>query len=288
MEGFFRYFYQDIGRVFKAFLDMIMSFFTFLNYLLNFPMRMEIIESYSEDFSTKEWIMLLIANILLVVIIVGVLILIGKIFKKIFRFRVPVKKYDELVKQVKVLQTDLIRANYEKDKLLAMKVAELGLDPDKETTDKLLESLYGQDGNLAEGEEENGEEKTEENQVFETNRNTFNSPVVDPSTSRFFRLTEVDNYYKTQYVAPEYEEMDLEEFCNRFRLFAASKLKLYYDISIIRFFVASMGAARIIILQGISGTGKTSLPYAFGKFVQKDTTVVSVQPAWRERSSLRK
>ena len=230
--------------------------------------------------------MLLIANILLVVIIVGVLILIGKIFKKIFRFRVPVKKYDELVKQVKVLQTDLIRANYEKDKLLAMKVAELGLDPDKETTDKLLESLYGQDGNLAEGEEENGEEKTEENQVFETNRNTFNSPVVDPSTSRFFRLTEVDNYYKTQYVAPEYEEMDLEEFCNRFRLFAASKLKLYYDISIIRFFVASMGAARIIILQGISGTGKTSLPYAFGKFVQKDTTVVSVQPAWRERTEL--
>ena len=286
MEGFFRYFYQDIGRVFKAFLDMIMSFFTFLNYLLNFPMRMEIIESYSENFSTKEWIMLLIANILLVVIIVGVLILIGKIFKKIFRFRVPVKKYDELVKQVKVLQTDLIRANYEKDKLLAMKVAELGLDPDKETTDKLLESLYGQDGNLAEGEEENGEEKTEENQLFKTNRNTFNSPVVDPSTSRFFRLTEVDNYYKTQYVAPEYEEMDLEEFCNRFRLFAASKLKLYYDISIIRFFVASMGAARIIILQGISGTGKTSLPYAFGKFVQKDTTVVSVQPAWRERTEL--
>jgi hypothetical protein len=53
-----------------------------------------------------------------------------------------------------------------------------------------------------------------------------------------------------------------------------------------RHFVASMGAARIIILQGISGTGKTSLPYAFGKFVQRDTTVVSVQPAWRERTEL--
>ena len=61
---------------------------------------------------------------------------------------------------------------------------------------------------------------------------------------------------------------------------------LYYDIDMIRFFIASMGAARIIILQGISGTGKTSLPYAFGKFVKKDTSVISVQPAWRERTEL--
>ena len=53
-----------------------------------------------------------------------------------------------------------------------------------------------------------------------------------------------------------------------------------------RYFVASLGTTRIIILQGISGTGKTSLPYAFGKFVQKDTTVVSVQPSWRERTEL--
>jgi 5-methylcytosine-specific restriction endonuclease McrBC GTP-binding regulatory subunit McrB len=54
----------------------------------------------------------------------------------------------------------------------------------------------------------------------------------------------------------------------------------------IRHFVASLGAVRIIILQGISGTGKTSLPYAFGKFVNNDSTVVSVQPAWRERTEL--
>ena len=54
----------------------------------------------------------------------------------------------------------------------------------------------------------------------------------------------------------------------------------------IRYFIAAMGTARIIILQGISGTGKTSLPYAFGKFVQSDTSVVPVQPSWRERTEL--
>ncbi|MBQ7499300.1 MAG: AAA family ATPase, partial [Clostridia bacterium] len=80
--------------------------------------------------------------------------------------------------------------------------------------------------------------------------------------------------------------MTLPQFCEQFRKFAASQLRLYYDLEMMRYFVASMGTARIIILQGISGTGKTSLPYAFGKFVQKDTTVVSVQPSWRERTEL--
>jgi len=118
-------------------------------------------------------------------------------------------------------------------------------------------------------------------------RREVDSPPIAPETSRFFRLTTVDNYYKTEYQEPVYDnEITLEEFCNRWRLFAASRLRLFYDISIMRFFVASMGASRMIILQGISGTGKTSLPYSFGKYVQLDTTVAAVQPAWRERTEL--
>ena len=40
------------------------------------------------------------------------------------------------------------------------------------------------------------------------------------------------------------------------------------------------------MLQGISGTGKTSLPYALGKFIENDSTIVSVQPSWRDRTEL--
>ena len=42
----------------------------------------------------------------------------------------------------------------------------------------------------------------------------------------------------------------------------------------------------MILLQGISGTGKTSLPYAMGKFFDNDATIVSVQPSWRDRTEL--
>ena len=282
MDNFFRYFYQDIGRIFRAFLEIFGAFFNFLNYLLNFPMRVKIIESYEGDFSVGEWIALIVANVALVGAAIALFILLGKLLRKIFRRYVPAKKYDEMVRQVRTLQRDLIRSNYEKDKLLAMRVAELGGSSEGLSTDDLLRGLSDEDEKPEE--EENGEK---EEFVADMSRNTIHSPCVDPQESRFFRLTSVDNFYKTSYVVPTYDnEITLEEFCIRFRKYAASQLHLYYDLDMMRYFIASLGTARIIILQGISGTGKTSLPYAFGKFVNNPTSVVSVQPAWRERTEL--
>lgn len=266
MDNFLRYFIQDIGKVFYAFLDIFSAIFEFFKLLLDFPGRMETIKANESEFTTVDWVLLLIANIALIVVIIILVVLLVKLFRRLFRFRVPVKKFEEMEKQVKNLQKELIRANYEKDKLLAMRVAELGGKP---------------------GEVELPEEEKEETPLENANRNTRNSPCVNPADSRFFRLTTVDNFYKTEYQAPVYDnEVTLEDFCHRFRMYAAGELHLYYEEKLIRHFVASFGAARIVILQGISGTGKTSLPYAFGKFVQKDSTVVSVQPAWRERTEL--
>ena len=275
MDNFLRYFFQDIGRVFRAFFDIFAAFFNFLNYLLNFPMRMDIIKQYEADFDTLDWVLLLIVNLALVAIIAVMIWGLYKLCKKIFRFRISPKQYDEMAKQVRQLQRDLLRANYEKDKLLSMKVAQLG----------------GNQFEVPTLDDEEEEKQEEEEQVEEfvpnENRNTFDSPCVDPAESRFFRLTSVDNYFKSQYVPPVYDnEITLEDFCKQFRMYSASQLRLYYDLDMIRYFIASLGTARIVILQGISGTGKTSLPYAFGKFVQKDTTVVSVQPSWRERTEL--
>ncbi len=277
MDNFFRYFYQDMGRVFRSLIEVFVAFFDFLYYTFNFKLRMDIIKAYDSDFSTTEWILMLVVNILFVALVVVMCILFAKLLRKIFRRYIPAKKYDEMVRQVRNLQRDLMRANYEKDKLLAMRMAELS------------GSSMPIDEAFDEASEEVSEEDTVEGVEFveNPNRNRFDSPCVDPQDSRFFRLTSVDNYYKTSYEAPPYEEnVTLPEFCDRFRRFASSKMGLYYDIDMIRFFIASMGAARIIILQGISGTGKTSLPYAFGKFVKKDTSVISVQPAWRERTEL--
>ena len=71
IQAFFRYFFQDIGNVFRSFVDMIVAIGNFLNFLLNFPMRMEIIKEYEKSFSTVEWVMLLVVNIVLLVLIVA-------------------------------------------------------------------------------------------------------------------------------------------------------------------------------------------------------------------------
>ena len=47
-----------------------------------------------------------------------------------------------------------------------------------------------------------------------------------------------------------------------------------------------MASTKLVILQGISGTGKTSLAYAWGKFLKHDSCVASVQPSWRDRTEL--
>jgi 5-methylcytosine-specific restriction endonuclease McrBC GTP-binding regulatory subunit McrB len=47
-----------------------------------------------------------------------------------------------------------------------------------------------------------------------------------------------------------------------------------------------MASSKILILEGISGTGKTSLPYSFSRFLCNPATMVSVQPSFRDRTEL--
>ena len=104
--------------------------------------------------------------------------------------------------------------------------------------------------------------------------------------SRFYMLSQTDRIMSEKEQTGFDEETDLEEFCERFRSFCASRLKLYYDIRDIRRFVASLAVSHIIIMQGMSGTGKTSLAYALGEFLGNRSVVVPIQPMWKERTDL--
>ena len=108
----------------------------------------------------------------------------------------------------------------------------------------------------------------------------------EDEASRFYMLTKIDKKMES-YVPPKYDDdISLEEFCIEFRKFSAGKLHLYYDIEDIRRFVASLAVTKLIILQGMSGTGKTSLAYAFGEFVDNEAVVIPIQPMWKERTDL--
>ena len=110
--------------------------------------------------------------------------------------------------------------------------------------------------------------------------------ILGEAVSRFYMLTQIDENMKT-YEEPEFDDdITLEKLCEKFRNFSASMLGLYYDIKDIRRFIAGLSVTHIMILQGMSGTGKTSLAYAFGQFLQNPTVVVPIQPMWKERTDL--
>ena len=101
----------------------------------------------------------------------------------------------------------------------------------------------------------------------------------------FPALERIDQEMKKNPPLP-YDRVTLEEFCNEFRNFSAGELGLYYSIEDIRKFISGLAVSHILILQGMSGTGKTSLAYAFGKFIERDSTIIPIQPMWKERTDL--
>ena len=109
---------------------------------------------------------------------------------------------------------------------------------------------------------------------------------VEESGERFYMLSTIDSNEKS-YMRASYDKgITLKELCDNFRNYAASNHGLYYDIEDIRRFIAGMSVSHILILQGMSGTGKTSLAYAFGSFIDNSSTVIPVQPMWKERTDL--
>lgn len=215
-------------------------------------------KDYKSELSTGQLIGAIFCFILVIavfVLLVWLAIFFGRrFFKKIFGDKVL---NQDLVDEIETLKKELIKVTKEKDRILGLKIAYQGYD--------VLEGTEGEDTS---SEKKEGE-------------------------SRFYKLTEVDNYYNSpDYKPREYDtNISLKEICDRFRFYAANNpdrpwRKLYYDIKIVRLFFASMATTRLIILQGISGTGKTSLPECIGHFLDNNTTIASVQPSWRDRTEL--
>ena len=82
------------------------------------------------------------------------------------------------------------------------------------------------------------------------------------------------------------DKYQLDELCVRFRNYLAKEEKLYYELDTIRYFVSGLAASKFMILEGLSGTGKSSLPRYFAKFINAEVLFVPVQATWRDKTSL--
>ncbi|MBR5579858.1 MAG: hypothetical protein IKW26_00975 [Treponema sp.] len=79
----------------------------------------------------------------------------------------------------------------------------------------------------------------------------------------------------------------LNSIVKHIKEYAASRAKpLFYTEEDIKAFIAGMAASSFAILQGMSGTGKTSLPRIFADAIFGEVKIVPVESSWRDRNEL--
>ena len=254
MSTFLRFLYEFLSQFFNGLLHIVKGIFNGFVMMFNIPEYVRIINDYKHDFSIPEWLLVGLAVLITLAVLGLIVFSIYFLIRKYIRIRKTLVEQESLLEEVANLNNEVAKLVKEKEQILAMKVSKLGLKPDEE-----------------EGEEANPE--GEDN--------------VDPSTEiRFPKLYEVDNTYKGYKIQNYGNSFELPELVELFRNFAASKLRLYYKTDMIRLFISALSSTKLVILQGISGTGKTSLAYAWGKFLKHDSCIASVQPSWRDRTEL--
>lgn len=256
MNTFLRFFYEFISIFFDGILLIIKGLIAGLTEIVDYNKYIKIINNYKDSFNGPEWLFVGLAIAVLVIIIGLIGLLIFFAVTRVVKLRKNKLNQEELLDEIANLDDQVKKLMKEKDEIMAMKVSQLGLKPD--------------------------EEKADENVVDDKK----NEEEVDSTNSRFPKLTKIDNDFKDFKVKKYDNNYTLEELIDDFRCYAASQLHLYYDASLLRAFFAGLACGKLIILQGISGTGKTSLAYAWGKFVNKDSCVASVQPSWRDKTEL--
>ena len=258
MESFVKFLYELLAQFFGGFWKAISGVFLGAFDLVNIPAYAELVQEYGDGFGVGGWILAILCMLVLVAILVAFILLAVILIKKKIDNKNKLKNQIALLEEVGKLNNQVIRLTKEKDKILAIKAGA----PD------LPFSNYGY-----------GEGEGDENE---------SDSVLKDGESRFYKLTKIDADYAEYDREAEVfnNDITLEEICDQFRNFACSRMGLYYEPRVIRLFLAAFSSTRLVILQGISGTGKTSLPYAWGKFLENDTQIASVQPSWRDRSEL--
>jgi hypothetical protein len=259
MDTFFRFLFEFLSQFFNGVLAILMGFVDGIGKMFNIKEYISIIDFYKDDFSGPEWLFVVLAIVILLALIAGVFFLIYFFIRKYIRFRKTLVEQESLLEEVGELNNKVAKLMKEKDEILAMKVSHLGIKPGESDT------VEGGSGG------ENGEE--------EDNTGPNEAP-------RFSKLNDIDIQFANYKIQNYGNSFTLDELCNNFRNFAASELKLYYKPQLIRLFISALASTKLVILQGISGTGKTSLAYAWGKFLKHDSCIASVQPSWRDRTEL--
>lgn len=270
MDAFLNWFFAFVTTMFSGIWQGLKSFFLGIIHIFDFGTYFGLFAKYQADFGVLGWILAVLAFILVYAFWIGIIVLFVLLVRKYVRFRATLVSNEDLLEEIADLHRDVVRLTQEKERIMALKTSS------NLSADELNMMLNA--GDVA--------SETASTDVAPAQE----QPIPTAETHlepRFYRLAAVDEKY-SNFVAQPYQDDDisLEDLCDEIRNFACTNSRLYYEKKTIRLMIAGLASTKMILLQGISGTGKTSLPYVMGKYFQNDATIASVQPSWRDRSEL--
>jgi hypothetical protein len=116
-----------------------------------------------------------------------------------------------------------------------------------------------------------------------------NLPDFDPCPA-FSEIDAKENDYKNDLAVRQKslaQDISLNGLVNFVVDYAKdSRLHLSYTPQTIATFVSGLGACRLSILQGMSGTGKTSLPKIFAEAIYGNCELIEVESSWKDKNEL--
>ena len=286
MSEFLKFAYEVISKVVYNLVTLAVSVWQLL--VTGWRDYFEIFLTYFPSLGVAGKI--LSAVLMLILIAVAVLIVYLIVRSLVVHIRLKHDKADntELYREIGRLNRQVLDLIDEKNKVLALKVNAMGGTEHIPYmgASALTEDVIPTVGNVTGLAQKGGTVANAQINVQSGTVKSAEEQDTPAEGSRFPKLTLVDQKY-ADYVEPVFDdEITLEQLVDAYLRYASSQLHLYYNQEIIRRFVAGMASSKLLILEGISGTGKTSLPHSFSRFLENPATMVSVQPSYRDRTEL--
>ena len=132
MNTFIRFFYEFISIFFDGIVMIFKGLFEGFIKMFSFGEYAKLISNYSDNFNTFEKILVTLCIIILVIIILLLIFLFVMFIRKLMRKADMNMNKEELLSEIADLNNQVAKLMKERDEIMAMKVSQLGLNPEDE------------------------------------------------------------------------------------------------------------------------------------------------------------
>ena len=131
MDGFLSWFFAFMTTMLGGVWQIFSNMFLGLVQIFNFPVYFDQFSQYQSEFNALGWVLAILCFILTFTIIAALIFLLVLVIRKYIRFRKTLVGNEDLLEEIADLHHDVIKLSEEKERIMALKIANTGLSVDE-------------------------------------------------------------------------------------------------------------------------------------------------------------